>query len=50
MSIDLMIRDEKAEQALKEQEKMWKATKEDLLRWLEVQKKEKAEKKEDHDA
>ena len=47
-STELRIYIERAEQALKEQEKMWKATNEYLLKRVELWRKEKAEKEEEH--
>lgn len=50
ISVDLRIRAERAEQALKEQEKAWKETNEDLLKKEEILSKEKANNEEEHAA
>lgn len=50
VSIKLRIRVEKAEEDLREQEKMWKANNEDLLKQVEFMSKEEAEKEKEHDA
>lgn len=45
---DLKVMDEKAELALKEHERVWKATNKDHLMRVELLRKEKAEKEEEH--
>lgn len=47
-STDLRIPAERVEHALKEQEKIWKATNGDILRMVELLRKQQAEKEEKH--
>lgn len=47
-AVNLNVRAKKAELALKEQEKVWKSTNEDLLMKVELLSKEKVEKGEEH--
>lgn len=49
VSTDLRIRAKKDEETLREQEKVWKATNEDLVKRVEILIKEKVEKEEEHD-
>lgn len=46
----MRVQVEKVEQDLREKEKVWKVTNEDLLRRVELLRKEKAEKEEEPDA